>query len=88
MTSKGRPSAARTSASSPPLAEEEGVSAFEPDDELALPGLGDQDVVDLVLGLGVMLRSFAHVDQFTGLGGMVQEGRVYQPVVYDNVRRA
>ena len=71
-----------------PAAEDQRVAALQPDDELALAALGHEQLVDLRLGHGVGVGSFADVDQL-GVGAAArQQGGVRQPVVTHHVGAA
>ena len=67
-------------------AENVGIAALEPRDNLALLGLGNEKLVDVALFHGVIARNFAYIDEFgigPGQGEKLVAGKI---VVYHDVR--
>ena len=64
-------------------AEDIGVSAFEPDDDMAFSGLVDEELVGLILGKFVFFCSFSGVDEFGVWGDVIEEERVGECVEND-----
>jgi hypothetical protein len=66
-------------------AEDEGVAALEPDDAFALACFGDEQVVYLLLLTAVAAGGLSDGDAFGVRRREIEEARVGQPVVDDDV---